>query len=38
VEGAVFFQETSDDLLLVAVDPAGDHGDQDLQNHGDYWG
>jgi hypothetical protein len=38
VESAVFFQEIGDELLLVAIDPAGEHGDKDLQNHGDSWG
>jgi hypothetical protein len=38
MEGAVFFQEIVDDLLLVPVHPSGDHGDEDLQNHGDSWG
>jgi hypothetical protein len=37
MEGAVFFQEIGNDLLLVAIDPTGDHGDADLQNHGDSW-
>jgi hypothetical protein len=38
VESAVFFQEIVDDLLLVTIDPAGNHGDADLQNHSDFWG
>jgi hypothetical protein len=38
VERAVFFQEIVDDLLLLAVDPSGDHGDEDLQNHDGSWG
>src|SRR5262249_203469 len=37
VERTVFFQKISDDLLLMAIDPAGDHGDEDLQNHGNSW-
>jgi hypothetical protein len=35
VKGAVFFLEVGNDLLLVPIDPAGDHGDKDWQNHGD---
>jgi hypothetical protein len=38
MESAVFFQEIGNDLLLVAINPTGDHGDKDLQNHGDSWG
>jgi hypothetical protein len=38
MEGVVFFQEIGHDLLLVAMDPTGDHGDEDLQNHSDSWG
>jgi hypothetical protein len=38
VKSAVFFQEISDDLLLVALDPTGDHGDENLQNHSSSWG
>jgi len=30
-----FLQEIGDDLPLVTIDPASDHGDEDLQNHGD---
>jgi hypothetical protein len=30
----MFFCEVSDDILLVAVDPASAHGDADWQNHG----
>src|SRR5262245_59262887 len=37
VERTVFFQKISDDLLLMAIDPAGDHGDEDVQNHGNSW-
>src|SRR5262249_12262080 len=37
VERTVFFQKIRDDLLLMAIDPAGDHGDEDLQNHGNSW-
>jgi hypothetical protein len=33
VEGAVFFQKLGDDLLLLSVDPTGDHGAEDLQKH-----
>ena len=28
-----FFRLVGDDLLLVAIDPAGDHGDEDLEDH-----
>jgi hypothetical protein len=38
VEGTVFFQEIGDDLLLVAIDPAGNHGNEDLEDHDDSWG
>jgi hypothetical protein len=38
MKSALFFQEVGDDLLLVAIDPAGEHGDKNLQNHGDSWG
>src|SRR5262249_11991763 len=38
VKGAVLFQKIGDDLLLVAIEPSGDHGDEDLQNHGGSWG
>jgi hypothetical protein len=38
MEGSILFQEMGDNLLLVAIDPAGDHSDEDLQNHGDSWG
>jgi hypothetical protein len=38
VEGTVFFQKICDDLLLMSVDPTGDHGDEDLQNHDGSWG
>jgi hypothetical protein len=32
-EDAVLFLEVSDDLLLVPLEPAGDHGDEDMQDH-----
>jgi hypothetical protein len=35
VKGATSFQEIGDDRLLVTIDPAGDHGDENLQYHGD---
>src|SRR5262245_26203556 len=38
MEGSILFQEIGNNLLLVAIDPAGDHGEEDLQNHGDSWG
>ena len=37
MEGTVFFQEIGDDLLLVAIDPAGNHDDEDLQHHSEPW-
>ena len=30
-ENAVFFLEVGDDLLLVAIEPAGDHSDEDVE-------
>ena len=33
-EDAVFLEEIGDDLLLVPLEPAGDHGDQDVEDHG----
>jgi hypothetical protein len=33
-EKAVFFLKVGDDLLLVAIDPVGDHGDEDVEYHG----
>jgi hypothetical protein len=38
VKGTIFVQEISDDLLLVAIEPSGDHSDEDLQSHGGSWG
>ena len=32
-EYAVFLEEIRDDLLLVPLQPAGNHGDQDLEDH-----
>jgi hypothetical protein len=32
-EDAIFLKEIRDDLLLVLLEPSGDHGDQDLENH-----
>jgi hypothetical protein len=37
VKGAVFFQEMGDDLLLAAIAPTGNHGDENLQNHSGSW-
>ena len=33
-ENAILFLQIDDDLLLVTIDPAGDHGDEDVQDHG----
>jgi hypothetical protein len=33
-ENAIFFFEVDDDLLLVPIDPAGNHDDKDLQSQG----
>ena len=33
-EDAVLFLEVGDDVLLVPLEPAGDHGDEDMQDHG----
>jgi hypothetical protein len=33
-EDAMFLLEIGDDLLLMPSDPAGEHGDQDMQDHG----
>src|SRR5256885_16276359 len=33
-EDAVFLLEIGDDLLLVALQPADEHGDQDVEDHG----
>ena len=33
-EDAVFLLEIRDHLLLVTLEPAGDHGDQDVEDHG----
>jgi hypothetical protein len=32
-EDAVFLAQIIDDLLLVILDPPGDHGDQNVKNH-----
>ena len=32
-EDAIFLLQIGDDLLLVTLDPAGDHGNQDMENH-----
>ena len=32
-EDTVFLEEIGDDLLLVPLEPAGDHGDEDMQDH-----
>ena len=33
-EDAVFREEIRDDLLLVPLEPASNHSDQDVQDHG----
>jgi hypothetical protein len=33
-ENAVFLLEISNDVLLVTLEPAGDHRDEDMQDHG----
>jgi hypothetical protein len=33
-EDTILFSKVGDDLLLVPIDPAGDHRDQDMQDHG----
>jgi hypothetical protein len=33
-ENTVFFLEIGDDPLLVMIEPASDHGDENLQDHG----
>ena len=33
-EDAVLFVEGGDDVLLVPLEPTGDHGDEDRQDHG----
>jgi hypothetical protein len=33
-EHAVLREEIRDNLLLVTLDPASDHGDEDMQDHG----
>jgi hypothetical protein len=33
-EDAIFFSEIGDDFLLMPIDLAGEHGDQDMQDHG----
>jgi hypothetical protein len=32
-EDTVFCEKIGDDLLLVTLEPASDHGDEDLENH-----
>jgi len=32
-EDTVFLDEVGDNLLLVTLEPAGDHGDQDVEDH-----
>src|SRR5215510_12560824 len=32
-ENAIFFFEIRDDMLLMPVDPAGNHSDEDVENH-----
>jgi hypothetical protein len=32
-EDAIFLLEIGDDGLLVTIDPASNHGDQDVQDH-----
>jgi hypothetical protein len=31
---AIFLVEIGDDVLLVTLDPSGDHGNEDMQDHG----
>jgi hypothetical protein len=38
MEGTVFFQEIGNNLPLLAIDPSGDHSDEDMQNHAGSWG
>jgi hypothetical protein len=33
-EDLILFSKVGDHLLLVPIDPAGDHGDQDVQDYG----
>jgi hypothetical protein len=33
-EDAVFLLQIGDDLLLVTLEPAGEHGEQELEDHG----
>ena len=33
-ENAVLLLKVSDHLLLLTLEPAGEHGDEDMQNHG----
>lgn len=37
-EHLIFCFEGGDDVLLVSMDPTGNHGDENLQKHGDSWG
>ena len=32
-EDAIFLHEIGDDLLLVPLEPAGDHGDEHVEDH-----
>ena len=34
LENAVFLLEIRDDVLLVTLEPTGDHRDEDVQDHG----
>jgi hypothetical protein len=33
-EDAIFLMQVSDDVLRVTIDPASEHGEQQLENHG----
>jgi hypothetical protein len=35
-EDAVLFLEVGDDVLLVPLEPTGDHGDEDMQDHNQW--
>ena len=34
MECAIFLEEVGDHLLLVLLEPAGDHRDEDVEDHG----
>jgi hypothetical protein len=34
IGAAILFSKVGDDFLLMPIDPAGEHGDQDMQDHG----